>query len=759
LLDVSNFTDGDYRLRAKAFCGVGGGITYSSEKLGTIDRSSIAPFGIPTPADGFLREGQEVSVTFDKDIDCNLMSYPHEITLVREDTGDPIPFTTSCLDNKLIINTTPPLIDQLSLDGVEVTARVHLLQDLSGNVQEYPTEWSFLVNVSPVFWDPEDLYASGFEAQHNSFTAVLKNTSLLSKTFSLYKPHEPAIIDYPTWLTPQQFYGTILPENDFNITFEVADGLTPGIYTGTITAMVDSLPVSMDLTYELLAKPVNWHFNSADYQYSMNVVAQFSLDGGNTNLSTDERDVVAAFVNGQVRGITNIEYIQELDVYRAFLTIYSNDQGGSNGEIVKFKFWRALTGVEYGAIEQVTFTLDNAIGTVGSPLLLHPEGFFQLIPLNKGWNWISLNVLNANMTREKIFENLLNAPSGNSITIKSKTQTAQYSTQSGWSGNLGSLALGQGYLVYLSNAPDTLRVVGLPSASNINVPVTGSWNWIGFPRLNPEPVNQVLDDISPAAGNILKSQDKFAAWDNTISSWIGNLNFFDPGKGYKLFLSNPGTIVFGASRESVFEYDPYLYEYNMNVTGYADLRLIDESREEDFEVGAFINGECRGSAKFEWVSSMNEYRIVMLVNGNVADFGSPIEFRFRNTVTNEEYIANGEQLAFTADGLIGAAENPYPFFSGITSVESFEADGYHLEQNKPNPASITTEIGFSIPATEHVQIALYDATGHLLKIVASQVFPAGRNSVNLHTAALPKGIYFYQMKTGSFSGMKKMIRQ
>ena len=77
--DVTNFVDGNYRLRAVANCGFEGGVTYSSEKLGSIDRSSLAPFGIPTPSDGYLREGQEVSVTFDKNINCNLNSYPNEI--------------------------------------------------------------------------------------------------------------------------------------------------------------------------------------------------------------------------------------------------------------------------------------------------------------------------------------------------------------------------------------------------------------------------------------------------------------------------------------------------------------------------------------------------------------------------------------------------------------------------------------------------------------------------------------------------------
>src|SRR5690606_15009854 len=132
----------------------------------------------------------------------------------------------------------------------------------------------------------------------------------------------------------------------------------------------------------------------------------------------------------------------------------SNIQGGGGAETVNFRFWRALTGVEYSAIEEEEFTLDATYGTVASPLILHPEGFFQVIPLKKGWNWISLNLATSDMSRERIFNSILGSASGNSITIKSKTQSTQYNPGSGWNGNLSNLQLGAGYLVHLSNGPD-----------------------------------------------------------------------------------------------------------------------------------------------------------------------------------------------------------------------------------------------------------------------------------------------------------------
>lgn len=108
-LDMSGYANGTYRIRAVANCGKDG-LAYSSEKRGIIDRNSLAPFGIPTPNDGFLRLGQEISVTFDKPIDCNFRTgYAPVVRLQRVDTGEEIDLTTSCSGTRLVINTDPHL--------------------------------------------------------------------------------------------------------------------------------------------------------------------------------------------------------------------------------------------------------------------------------------------------------------------------------------------------------------------------------------------------------------------------------------------------------------------------------------------------------------------------------------------------------------------------------------------------------------------------------------------------------------------------
>jgi hypothetical protein len=752
-LNMANFEDGAYRLRARANCGSHGS-TYSSELFGVIDRTSLAPFGMPSPSDGFLQEGQEVSVTFDKEINCSLNSYDYEASLMRLDDSTEIVVTeVQCSNNKIILVTDPPLIDRPELAGVPVEAYLHLIQDLSGNVQKYPVQWSFLVNVKPVFWDPEEVYASSTFGQAFTITGTLKNNSQLSKAFTLDVDDAPGIVEIPDWLTPLQTRGTVLASNDYSVEFIPDPDLLPGIYTGTVTAAVNGMPISMEITYELFAKPVNWTFNPNQYEKSMTVVTQFSLTAANAPLSTDTRDLVAAYVDGEIRGVANIRYVEELDTYAAFLTVYSNSTGGGGGETVRFKFWKALSGVEYGAVESMVFQPDGKVGSALNPLILHPEGIYQVIPLQQGWNWISLNVSTSNMSREKIFQSLIYPQATNVITIKSQSQTSSFSPGSGWQGNLQTLALGSGYLVHLSDHLDTLRTVGNPPAAPVAISVSNTWNWIGFPEQTPRDVDSVLAGLAPIAGNLLKGHHSFSEF-TPANGWVGDLLQFEPGKGYKLQYPANGILQFRDLKE--YSIEPGLFEFNMNVTGVLNPVELNDADYRDLIVGAFIDGKCHGIAEVEYVPALNSYRVLLLVHGNADLREKQLQFRVFDRKTGQEFVATGEVLTFGTDDIRGTVLEPYVFFPEPPVV--VDQDVFALRQNEPNPFSDITFIDFRIPHDARVKIDLYDVQGNILRSIADVDARAGWQTIEADLTGISSGIYLYQLVTEGFSATRKLVK-
>ncbi|MEX0720367.1 MAG: glycosyl hydrolase 53 family protein [Balneolaceae bacterium] len=81
-------------------------------------------------------------------------------------------------------------------------------------------------------------------------------------------------------------------------------------------------------------------------------------------------------------------------------------------------------------------------------------------------------------------------------------------------------------------------------------------------------------------------------------------------------------------------------------------------------------------------------------------------------------------------------------------------ENFFLDQNYPNPFNPTTNIAYSLPASEHVLLEVFDTTGRkIMTLVDSQQRP-GNHSVTLNGENLTSGIYLYRLKAGSFEQTK-----
>jgi hypothetical protein len=90
------------------------------------------------------------------------------------------------------------------------------------------------------------------------------------------------------------------------------------------------------------------------------------------------------------------------------------------------------------------------------------------------------------------------------------------------------------------------------------------------------------------------------------------------------------------------------------------------------------------------------------------------------------------------------------------------ATEYQLYQNYPNPFNPSTVIEYSIPSnverlTSEVNLIIYDVLGREMVVLVNEEQPAGRYKVTFDADGLPSGIYFYQLRAGSFIESKKMI--
>jgi hypothetical protein len=98
---------------------------------------------------------------------------------------------------------------------------------------------------------------------------------------------------------------------------------------------------------------------------------------------------------------------------------------------------------------------------------------------------------------------------------------------------------------------------------------------------------------------------------------------------------------------------------------------------------------------------------------------------------------------------------------GVEDEENPIATTFKLEQNYPNPFNPITVISYQLPVTSNVTLKVYDVLGNEIGTLVNEEKPAGEYEVEFNATSgsrnLVSGIYFYQLKAGSFIQTKKML--
>jgi len=122
----------------------------------------------------------------------------------------------------------------------------------------------------------------------------------------------------------------------------------------------------------------------------------------------------------------------------------------------------------------------------------------------------------------------------------------------------------------------------------------------------------------------------------------------------------------------------------------------------------------------------------------------------------------------TNDQLIAAATHATGIFStslttGIDDEIITEPDNFVLKQNYPNPFNPETTIEFELPKAIPVNLEVYNELGQKVRTITyDKRFSAGTHRVLYNGRddrgrLLSSGVYFYRIKAGNFTKVKKMV--
>ncbi len=82
---------------------------------------------------------------------------------------------------------------------------------------------------------------------------------------------------------------------------------------------------------------------------------------------------------------------------------------------------------------------------------------------------------------------------------------------------------------------------------------------------------------------------------------------------------------------------------------------------------------------------------------------------------------------------------------------------FELMQNYPNPFNPTTHFGFRIADFGFVSLRVFDVLGREVAVLLNEVKAPGKYEIEFNADKLSSGVYYYQLRSGSFVDTKKML--
>ena len=161
-------------------------------------------------------------------------------------------------------------------------------------------------------------------------------------------------------------------------------------------------------------------------------------------------------------------------------------------------------------------------------------------------------------------------------------------------------------------------------------------------------------------------------------------------------------------------------------------------------------------------------------SSDLPDLGNPDWFFTK--ATGSGYLLDGhiylahtgvemdEEVWLTQQGVIEGRDNvveaAIEWINNASFVKNNQNEiiqDYHLDQNFPNPFNPNTTISWQSPEGIHQTIKIFDVLGNEIATVVDEYKQVGNYEIEFNASNLPSGVYFYQLKAGSFINTKKMI--
>lgn len=527
--------------------------------------------------------------------------------------------------------------DPYRIENTIVQFAVQDVQDLNGNILASPITWSAYINRHTLRWEKNEIILTLNRNELNANGII--HMDILNHAGSIQNWH---IEGLPEWLSISESKGTLDPLDSKTLTLQINTSLAVGTYDEVLYLVSDdNMSDALTLHISMEGEVPEWTVNPADFLYSASIFAQVRING---QLSSDERDILAVFLNGNCVGVTMNTYYPEKEMYYFLLTLYANTRQVTEDDL-QFRFYDASTGIVHEVEADTTnviFRHNGIIGSPSEPLIFTPtDRTFVDYNLEKGWNWVSFGMEARHLEDINLS---LRGNEWNGAIIKDLLSFAAYSSEKKqWQGTLTSISNKNMYMLYIP-IPIHFAVSGKlldPAADAARITLEPKqWNYIAYIPQQYLAVSEAFAHLSAHEGDVVKSLSAFAIYND--NHWIGSLAALQPNAGYMYYNASDQPVAFNypsGAHASMPHHSIQASLSGNNMTMVATLE--DEGSENIF---AYIDDELVGNA-----ARMDSLCFITISSDAV---GSPIEFR-----TEDGGVLTPSPI-YIPDCHLGSPQNP-----------------------------------------------------------------------------------------------------
>ena len=488
--------------------------------------------------------------------------------------------------------------------------------------------------------------------------------------------------------------------------------------------------------------PHYWKPDPSLYANNMTVISTIAIDGVE---QSDFNLELGAFCGDEVRGSGKLQYVgAPANRYECFLMVY-----GNAGDNITFKLYDHATETvsDLKTNQSVTFEVNGAVGDVINPYAINfTSTIVHNQELKSGWNWYSTYIVNEGAEG---LANLENAVGTNGIQIKNQSK---FVNQAGgnWYGTLTETSVEDMFMIQLSSATNVALEGYEVNPADYPITLGTNWKWISYPLSTEMSVEEAFASANPSNGDYVKSQTGFAQYYDGLG-WSGTLKTMTPGMGY-MYQNKSGyakTLVYPtpnnksasvSESESINHWTVDYSKYPMNMTMIA----VVEGAESAYEVAAFVDGECRGSARPIYVEALDSYIMFMTISG---EDNEAITFKYYDVNTGETY-AIVDEFTFSVNATVGDVMNPYVMTRGTMGIDDLSSS----INIYPNPVEEELIIATEVRVEE---ISIYDVYGRTTTVYGLQTTDFVHS---IDVADLEAGVYFVNIKTENGNVVKRFVK-